>query len=34
MKTYTITRGAVLITVWEKPASDIDVYWSGKETAV
>ena len=33
MKTYTITRGAVLITVWEKPISDVTVYWVGKETA-
>ena len=31
--TVTSQAGSVLIKVWEKPVTDIDVYWSGKETA-
>ena len=29
----TSNSGNVLIKVWEKPTVDIDVYWTGKETA-
>ena len=29
----TSNSGSVLIKVWEKPTVDIDVYWTGKETA-
>ena len=32
--TITSNSGSVSIKVWEKPAVDIDIYWSGKETNV